>query len=58
MEGSKRKAKPQKYDPEFRVKVVKTALSKKLSIEEIFKVYGVRASAWCSMKLCILLLDA
>lgn len=43
MAGSKQKAKPQQYDPEFRVKVVKTALAKKLSLEEVFKVYGVRS---------------
>lgn len=50
MERPKSRAKPQSYDPEFRVKVVKTALAKKLSLEEIFKVYGVRSSAWCAWK--------
>lgn len=50
MARRKRRARPQKYDPEFRVKVVKTAMGRSLSIEEIFKGFGVRPSSWSSWK--------
>jgi putative transposase len=49
---AKPKAKPsaKTYDPEFRVRVVKTAIEKKLSVKEIGKVYGISQSTWFPWK--------
>jgi transposase InsO family protein len=42
--------KDQKYDPQFRVRVVKTALEKQLSVKEIEKVFKVRQSTYYPWK--------
>lgn len=46
MAKPKAKPSPKKYDAEFRVRVVKTSIEKKLSVEEIRKVYGITQSTW------------
>jgi transposase-like protein len=42
--------KSRKYDPEFRVRVVKTALEKQLSVEEIQKVFNIGQSTYYPWK--------
>jgi transposase InsO family protein len=47
---SKGSTRDRKYDPEFRVRVVKTALEKELSVKEIEKVFDVRQSTYYPWK--------
>jgi len=39
-----------RHDPEFRVKVVKTSLEKKLSAEEACELFGIGTSTWFTWK--------
>lgn len=50
MAGPKRKFKCRKYTPEFRVKVVKTAEKKKLSHDEVRRVFGINSASFSAWK--------
>ena len=50
MNRPKRKSPRAQHDPEFRVKVVKTSLEKKLSVDEAHELYGVGPSTWYTWK--------
>lgn len=50
MNRPKRTSPRAQHDPEFRVKVVKTSLEKKLSGEEAQELYGVGPSTWYTWK--------
>jgi len=50
MARQKRKPAQARYDPEFRVKVIKTSLEKNLSAEEALNLFGVGQSTWWTWK--------
>jgi transposase InsO family protein/transposase-like protein len=50
MAGKRRRRAPKKYDADFRVRVVETALAKKMSLEEVDEAFGVNTSTYSTWK--------